>query len=233
MEIKKILLVDARAPISAAIGFILQAQGYLVLLAPDGETAAAELHNHQIDLVLAFLKGYEADKLDLCRQAKRRFPPTKVMVAGDPQKMAWQAFQEEVDDYLFVPFSPSELCRRVNHCLNQSKVPKPGSEFKSKRNAINDMVWNSLRSKFCHTNNNLFSLMAKINFLIQKNHDISHYINLININIIADDLMNMMRVAEEFLSSQLLCIDLNHSCEDKADGPMQIGPERIAVVGRH
>lgn len=231
MEIKEILLVDARAPISAAIGFILQSQGYLVMVAPDTETAAAELDHHQIDLLLVFLKGYEADKFDLCRQARRRFPPTKVMVAGDPRKMAWQAFHEEVDDYLLVPFSPSELCRRVNHCLKQSKVPEPESVFKGKRSAINDLVLNSLRSKFCHINNTLFSLIANINILIQNNHDILNDSNLTNINKISDDLMSIMSITEEFLYNHLLCIDLNQSCEEKAAGTAPIKPGRIAAVG--
>lgn len=232
MEIKEILLVDARAPISAAIGFILQAQGYLVLLAPDTKTAAAELNNHQIDLLLAFLSGYEADKLDLLRQAKRKFPQTKVMVAGNPKKMAWEAFREEVDDYLLTPFSVPELCRRVNHCLNQSKILKPKSVFKGNGGTINEPVLNSLRLKFCDINNTLVSLMANINLLIHKDHDILNDSNLKNINKISDDLMNMMSIVKEFLHNQLLCIDMSHSCgrEDKAT--IQIRSGRIAGVGR-
>jgi len=232
MEIKEILLVDARAPINAAIGFILQTQGYLVLQAPDAETAAAELNNHQIDLLLVFLTGYEEDKLDLLRQAKERFPQIKVMVVGDPQKMAWQAFQEEVDDYLLVPFNPSELCRRVNHCLNQSNICKPKSDFKRKGGEINNMVLNSLRLKFSHINNALFSLIANINLLIQENHDILNDSNLININKLSYDLVSMMSIAEQFLYHQLLCIDLNHSYGEEANAAIQIRSERIAAVGR-
>jgi DNA-binding response OmpR family regulator len=232
MEIKEILLVDARAPISTAIGFILQAQGYLVLVAPDAETAAAELNNHQIDLLLTFLSGYEADKLDLLRQAKRRFPQTKVMVAGNPQKMAWQAFQEEVDDYLLTPFSVPELCRRVNHCLNQSKILKPESVFRGKGGPINERVLNSLRLKFCDINNTLVSLVANINLLIHTDHDILNDSNLININKISDDLTNMMSIVKEFLYNKLLCIDINHSCGEEANATIQIRAGGIAAVGR-
>ena len=232
MEIKEILLVDARAPINAAIGFILQSQGYLVLLAPDAETAAAELNNHQIDLLLVFLTGYEEDKLDLLRQAKERFPQIKVMVVGDPQKMAWQAFQEEVDDYLLVPFNPSELCRRVNHCLNQSKIIKHESVFEGNGGTINEQVMNSLRLKFRYINNTLFSLMANINYLIHNHYDTLNDSNLININGISDDLMSMMSIAEQFLYNQLLCIDMNHSCGEEANAAIQIRSERIAAVGR-
>jgi DNA-binding response OmpR family regulator len=231
MEIKEILLVDARAPINAAIGFILQTQGYLVMLAPNVETAAAELNNHQIDLLLAYLPGYEREKLDLLRQTKRKFPQIKVMVVGDPQKMPWQAFQEEVDDYLLVPFNPLELYRRVNHCLNQSNICKPKSNLKRKGGEINNLVLNSLRLKFCDINNTLFSLMANINTLIKRNHDILNDSNLIYINKISDDLMNMTSIAEKFLYHQLLCIDMDQSSGEEANASMQLRSGRIAAAG--
>ena len=144
MEIKEVLLLDAKSPINAAIGFILQTQGYLVLLAPDVGAAAAVLDHYQIDLILALLTGYEEDKFDLLREAKRRFPQTKVMIAGDHQKMAWQAFLEKVDDYLLTPFTVPELCRRVNHCLKQSNIPRPINDFKEKRGTINARVLHSV-----------------------------------------------------------------------------------------
>ena len=210
MEIKEILLVDARAPISAAIGFILQAQGYLVLLAPDVETAAAELNNHQVDLLLAYLTGHEEEKLDLLGQTKRRFPQIKVMAAGDPQKMSWQAFQEEVDDYLLVPFSPSELCRRVNRCLNQSKSINPESVLKGSGGTINEVLLNSLRLKFCDINNTLFSLIDHINILCHENDAILNNTNFIKFNEISDGLKNMMSITGDLLYNQLVSIDMNY-----------------------
>lgn len=180
MEIKEILLVDARAPIRTAIASILQNQGYMVMLAPDIGTAAAELNNYQIDLLIASLAGFEGERPDFLRQTKRRFPQIKVMVAGDPQTMARQTFQEEVDGYLLVPSSPSELCRRVNHCLNQRKIVKPKSVIKRNRGTINEPALNSLRLKLNHINNTLFSFIANINNLIYINHNVPGCSNLIS-----------------------------------------------------
>ena len=147
MKLKEILLVDEKVPISSAIDFILQSKGYLVMLAPDAVTASEDLDNYCFDLMLVYLTGYEKDKLDLLRQANRRSPQTKVMIAANPQKMTLplKAFQLEVDDYLLTPFSALELCRRVKHCLNQGKILQPESVFEGWGRTINEPLLNSLR----------------------------------------------------------------------------------------
>ena len=180
MKLTEILLVDEKVPINSAIGFILQTKGYLVMLAPDTETASKELDNYSFDLMLVYLNGYEKDKLDLLRQANRRSPQTKVMIVANPQRMTLplEAFQMEVDDYLLTPFSALELCRRVKHCLNQSKILKPESVFEGRGGTINERVWNSLRLKLYNINNNLFSLKAPINIRVQKKHGIRNKGNL-------------------------------------------------------
>jgi DNA-binding NtrC family response regulator len=207
MELKEILLVDAKAPISEAIGFILQNQGYLVLLAPDIETAAAELNDHQIDLIIAIVAGYEEDKFAFLQQAKRRFPQTKVVMAGNPMKMAWQAFEEEVDDYLLSPFTVSELCRKVNRCLHKRNIARSRQGFKEEGGPINERVLHSLRVKFLDINNTLFSIMAHIKILGQKDQDILSNSNFTKIDKMSNDLKNMMSITEEFLYNKLVSTD--------------------------
>jgi len=121
MEIKEILLVDGKTPITSAIGFILQSRGYLVTLAPDAETATAELDNYGFNLMLVYLTGHEKDKLALLRQAKKRSPRTKIMVVGNPRilPLPMDVFQTEMDDYLLTPFTAPELCHRVDLCLQK------------------------------------------------------------------------------------------------------------------
>jgi DNA-binding response OmpR family regulator len=162
MEIKEILLVDGKAPISAAISFILQSHGYLVMLAPDAETASADMGNYCFDLMLVYLNGYERDKLDLIRQTNRRCPQTKIMIVANPQRMTLplEAFQMEVDEYLLAPFSVPELCRRVGRCLHPTKIPQPESVFEGRGGMINGRILNSLRLKFFDVDNTLFSPKA-------------------------------------------------------------------------
>jgi DNA-binding response OmpR family regulator len=211
MKLKEILLVDEKVPISSAISFILQSKGYLVMLAPNAETACENLDNYFFDLMLVYLTGYEKDKLDLLRQANRRSPQTKVMIVANPRKMTLplEAFRVEVEDYLLMPFSTLELCRRVNHCLHQSKVFQPESVFEGRGGKINEQVLNSLRIKFGGIHNTLFSLKAHINILVQEGNGIRNKGKLC-IDKISDDVMSMMNITEEFLYNHLACIDMNH-----------------------
>jgi DNA-binding response OmpR family regulator len=212
MSFKEILLVDEKAPISSAISFILQSNGYLVMVAPDAVTASEDLDNYCFDLMLVYLNGYDQDKLDLLRQAKRRCPQTKVMIAANPRKMTLplEAFQVEVDDYLLTPFSLPELCRRIKHCLHPSKVLKPESVFKGRGGTINERILNSLKLKFCDINNTLFSLKTHINILVKEKRGIQNKKQFIKFNEISDDLMSMMSITEEFLYNHLVCNDMNY-----------------------
>jgi DNA-binding response OmpR family regulator len=121
MKFQEILLVDGKTPMMLAIGFILESNGYLVMLAPDAGTAAAELDNYCFDLMLVYLTGHEKDKLALLRQARLRSPRTKIMVVGNPRNQTpfLKKFQTDIDDYLLAPFTAPDLCRRVDRCLQK------------------------------------------------------------------------------------------------------------------
>jgi DNA-binding response OmpR family regulator len=174
MELKEILLVDAKAPISAAISFILQSHGYLVMLAPDAETASEDMGNYCFDLMLIYLNGYEQDKLDLLRQTNRRCPQTKIMIVANPQRMTLplEAFQMEVDEYLLAPFSVPELCRRVDRCLHPTKIFEPESVLEGRGGMINGLIWDSLRLKFFDMDNTLFSPKARMNMPLKEKYGI-------------------------------------------------------------
>ena len=124
MEIKEILLVDGKTPIIASINFILQSNGYLVVVAPDAETASAAMDDYCVDLMLVYLAGHEKEKLTLLRQAKWKFPRTKIMVAGNTrrQPLSIEALRMQVDDCLIAPFTATELCRRVYRCMQKMSI---------------------------------------------------------------------------------------------------------------
>ena len=170
MELKEILLVDAKAPICSAISFILQSHGYLVMLAPDAGTASEDMGNYCFDLMLIYLNGYERDKLDLIRQTNRRCPQTKVMIVANPQRMTLplEAFQMEVDEYLLAPFSVPELCRRVDRCLHPTKIFKPAGVFEGRGGMLNGRILNPLRLKFFDMDNTPFSPRARINMALRE-----------------------------------------------------------------
>jgi response regulator RpfG family c-di-GMP phosphodiesterase len=202
MAIKEILLVDNKTPIISAIGFILQDQGHLVMVAPDPETASVELDNYNFDLMFVYLSGPEQDKFSLLSQAKRRSPRTHIMVAGNPRKypLPIESFQTEVDEYLLAPFSPPELCQRVDKCLRTNHVET--RELRAEE--INRRILNSLRFTFRDLHNSFVSMLSglslvKNNLVVQDGHDM--------LSLLADfsrDLSRCMNISEEFLSKTLL-----------------------------
>lgn len=213
MELTEILLVDERTPIVSAIGYILQSKGYQVVLAPDAETALEELNNYYFDLLLVYLAGCESDKLDLLREAKKRAPWTKVMLAGSPRKLTMpiEAFQMEVDDYLLTPFDARELCRRVKQCLSKTEVLRPET-CSEKTVAINERVLEALRLKFCDIQNTLLSLVANLNNMVRGNPYLLDDRNLGHAYEASSDLLKLMNITEEFLYNHLLLKqDLNCS----------------------
>lgn len=203
MEIKEILLVDEKTPIISAIGFILQSRGYLTVLAPNAETASAELDNYCFDLMLVYLAGQEQGKLALLQQAKRRSPLTKIMVAGNPlrQPLPIEAFQAEVDDYLLVPFSSLELCHRVERCLKEDIARV--SEFKAEQ--INARILNSLKLSFRDLHNSFVYMLSGLriandNVVTQNDHNRFGMLSDISKN-----LSKCYSISENFLYKTYIC----------------------------
>jgi DNA-binding response OmpR family regulator len=123
-----ILLVDDEEDVLRPIAFRLEAQGFSVLLEPDGElgfeTAVAKLP----DLILLDIMMPGIDGLTLCTMLKEREDtgaiPIIILTAkttvGDVQK----AFESGADDYVAKPFEWDELCGKISRCLAHSAMPQ-------------------------------------------------------------------------------------------------------------
>lgn len=212
---REILLVDENAPIIPAIGFVLQGNGHVVMLAPDARAAFQEVENYHFDLILVSLAGHEGDKFDLVRRAKRRSPRPKVMVVGNPRRMTMpiEAIESEVDDYLLAPFSAPELCTRVDRCLGRNEALKFNPEEKA--DTINERVLNSLKFKIRDIHNTLFALHAQMNIFMDENQNLLNNYSTGKISDISNDILKMMSITEEFLYNFLICDDENEINEMK------------------
>ena len=76
------------------------------------------------DLVIAKLTTDDMESLDILKRARRLNPEVKIMVVSGNNDAIFplEAYQVEVDDYLLMPVSPTELWRRVSHCLEDREV---------------------------------------------------------------------------------------------------------------
>ena len=202
MAIREILLVDKKTPVISAAACALQCRGYLIMLAPDALTACEDIENYDIDLIMVSLNGYEADKLDLLRQAKRKAPQPKVMVLGNPQTMVYplKTFRIEVDDYLVTPFTAPELCLRVGKCLGNNRAVDEKVNQGEKTDTFNQCMPHLLKSKIRTMRNAVYSLIAYMNLLIDETNGLIND-DITKMNSISDYLITMMNITEDFLGN--------------------------------
>jgi len=115
-----ILVVDDEARYVRAIRFNLEASGYEVVTAQDGETAIALVSDKEPDLVLLDVKMPGMDGLEVCRRI-REFSAVPIIMltalAQDADKV--KGLDTGADDYVTKPFSADELLARVRAALRR------------------------------------------------------------------------------------------------------------------
>jgi DNA-binding response OmpR family regulator len=115
-----ILVVDDEARYVRAIRFNLEASGYEVVTAQDGETAIALVSDKEPDLVLLDVKMPGMDGLEACRRI-REFSAVPIIMltalAQDADKV--KGLDTGADDYVTKPFSAEELLARVRAALRR------------------------------------------------------------------------------------------------------------------
>ena len=119
-----ILLIGDGTNLLKTIGWVLEYKGFAVKVTASPEAALEALVKKNYDLVIAKLTTADMESLDILTRAKRLNPEVKIMVVSgnDDAIFPLEAYQVEVDDYLLMPVSPSELWRRVSHCLEDREV---------------------------------------------------------------------------------------------------------------
>jgi len=114
-----ILLIGDGTDLLRTISWVLEYKGFAVKGTASLEAALEALVRKNYDLVLAKLTPDDLEGLDILKRAKRLNPAVKVMVISSNNDAAFplEAYELDVDDYLLMPVSPTELWRRVRHCL--------------------------------------------------------------------------------------------------------------------
>ena len=126
----KILVVDDEPRLMRLVREVLQAVGYTVVAAGDGDAALEKVAIERPDLVLLdVLLPKGMDGYQICRRI-REFSdvPVIMLTARARESDKLQGFEAGADDYLTKPFSSKELLARVRAVLRRSKRPE---EFKA------------------------------------------------------------------------------------------------------
>jgi DNA-binding response OmpR family regulator len=103
------------------LGWYLESKGCRVQRAATGKDLAEAIHSREFDLILAQINRQDLEGLQMLQQAKRLHPQARLILVNATKDMTFpvQAYQLEVDDYLFMDCRPAELWRRVAACLER------------------------------------------------------------------------------------------------------------------
>ncbi len=119
----KIFVVDDEKDIVELVAYNLEAEGYDVMKAGDGETALATIRNEKPDLIILDLMLPGIKGLDVCRAVRRdrvteAIPIIMLTAKGDDLDKVI-GLEMGADDYVTKPFSVRELTARVRAVLRR------------------------------------------------------------------------------------------------------------------
>lgn len=122
-----ILVAHRERNTAALLLSLLQAEGYSVLCATNGRSAAQLVHRHQPSLLLLDQALPLHDGLALCRDLRQAGNDAAIFITSDrPDELnKLLAFNAGADDYLALPVHPRELLGRVKATLRRTGREAP------------------------------------------------------------------------------------------------------------
>jgi two-component system, OmpR family, KDP operon response regulator KdpE len=122
-EHRRILIVDDEPQITRVLRTSLDAHGYDLRVANDGDTALHIARDWSPDLMITDLSMPVMDGLELCRRFRQKSnAPIIVLSVKGEERTKVQALDAGADDYVTKPFGINELLARVR--ANLRRVPQ-------------------------------------------------------------------------------------------------------------
>jgi two-component system, OmpR family, alkaline phosphatase synthesis response regulator PhoP len=117
MDTKKILIADDNQNIRDALTYLLEDEGYELLLAKDGAETLRKVRDLRPDLIFLDVMMPEINGYDVCRTIKTDplLKNTYVIMLTAKGQVAEQERGKEVgaNEYIVKPFSPMEILAKV------------------------------------------------------------------------------------------------------------------------
>lgn len=122
---RKILIVDDEPYILNILDFSLDAEGYSVLQAADGDEALRMAAEHSPDLIIMDVMMPRLDGFETCRRLKedvgtRDIPVVLLTARNSPQDRV-RGDEVKADGFMTKPFSPQRLLDTVQQYLGVAK----------------------------------------------------------------------------------------------------------------
>ena len=106
---RHILVVDDHRGVREALRFVLEAAGYRVTIAADGQQALARIAAERPDAVLTDLQMPVLSGTELHARLRALDPTLPVVFMSKDHTVAGHAAAHRADDYLAKPFEPDAL----------------------------------------------------------------------------------------------------------------------------
>ena len=118
----RILIVDDEPDMAKGLQFNLEARGYEVVTAADGEAGLAAVAAMKPDLVLLDVMMPRRNGFDVCRTLRKTQPglPILMLTAKGQEDDLLLGLKVGADDYVKKPFSVSELVARIETVLRRA-----------------------------------------------------------------------------------------------------------------
>jgi two-component system, OmpR family, KDP operon response regulator KdpE len=127
-----VVVIDDEAQLRRLLRITLEADGYKVFEAADGQQGLAEVASRRPDIVLLDLGLPDMEGMDvLLRLREWSSVPAIILSVRDTEQDKVRAFSNGADDYLTKPFSTSELLARLQVALRHARPAVEESIFRS------------------------------------------------------------------------------------------------------
>ena len=122
----RILIIEDEATMRLALRDILEAEGYRILTAADGEAGQEMALAEKPDLILLDVMLPKLDGFSLCADLRRLAITTPVLMltAKGQVRDRVTGLDSGADDYLVKPFSTEELLARVRALYRRAQQPR-------------------------------------------------------------------------------------------------------------
>ncbi len=122
-----LLIIEDDEGVARFVKRALETEGYIVDIAPDGETGLAKTFQNFPDLIILDWMLPGIDGLEVCRRIRNRDQkvPILMLTAKDSVPDRVLGLDSGADDYLVKPFSIDELLARVRVLLRRRRAQTP------------------------------------------------------------------------------------------------------------
>jgi two-component system response regulator RegX3 len=116
----RILLVEDESALSEPLSFLLEREGYEVVVSEDGPSAISEFDQNGTDLILLDLMLPGIPGTEVCREIRTRSTvPIIMLTAKDSEIDIVVGLELGADDYVTKPYSTRELVARIRAVLRR------------------------------------------------------------------------------------------------------------------